>query len=342
LTQNNQSHSGIRTTGWLTQILITIKTEVTMKKKLSVMPLVCLCVVLFMQCSNDALFTDDQVCEFKAGKGGGGSHTEAAGNNLSFPVIAADGYSISSVNASFTVPYTGPYDGLTAEEIAYLEANGPWFAQKVDGNQWQAEYFSGNAPVDVTFIDWGDVIESSNPVVGRPFRLETTLYKDVSDDPMDGYTMALLANPSSPDEIQGTNTLIYPGNWATVVSSSPALVIQYLNEGAIPVWSPEEGMWTGEGVSEPVRFSFAPELNVGGKYIYGASQGGWRPTSTGTYRLTFFMSDATNISLVSAVIGNYSGNEAGVWGTPETKASEPVVDVVNNLSFVDVTVVRRR
>ena len=48
---------------------------------------------------------------------------------------------------------------------------------------------------------------------------------------MTGYTMAMLGNPSSPDEIQGTNaTQLYEGTSATVISSKPKLVIQALGD----------------------------------------------------------------------------------------------------------------
>ncbi len=314
-----------------------------MVRKVFVMPLLLIGMAFFMQCSNDSLFDESTILELKAGKGpGGGGHTEPVGNNLSFPAILLDEFSISSVTPSFTVLYTGPYTGLTEEELAIV-STGDWYAQKVEGNVWQAGYFNGNAPVSVTFIDWGDVIESSNPVIGRPFRLETTLYVDVSDNPMTGYTMALLAYPSSPDETQGTNTSTYEGNWATVASQSPTLIIQYLDEGAVPVWSADDNHWTGTGVNVPLaNFNFAPELNVGGKYIYGASTGGWRPTQTGTYRLTFFMRDQSNIDLSGAAIGNYSGNTPAEYGRPTYSAATPVVDADNNLSYVDVTVVTKR
>ena len=333
----------------LLNLILTIKAEVVMVKKILAIPLLCLSMVFLMQCSNEELFTESTDVVILAGKGpggggggGGGGHTEPVGNNLSFPVFALDGITISSVIESFTVPYTGPYTGLTDEELAIV-TDGDWYAQKVAGNVWQAEYFNGDAPVNVAFIDWGDVIESSNPVIGRPFRLETTLYVDISDEPMSGYTMALLAYPSSPDETQGTNTVKYDGNWATIASSSPTLIIQYLENGAVPTWSAESGQWTGTGVNAPLpNFTFAPELNVGGKYIYGASTGGWRPTQAGTYRLTFFMRGTTNVNLSLASIGNYAGNVAGVIGTPTYSAATPVVDAVNNLSYVDVTVVSKR
>ena len=314
-----------------------------MTKRVLAMPLMIIGMAFFMQCSDEIFLSEKIDVIAEASKAEGSGHVEPAGNNLSFPVFAIDGYAISAVQENLTVEYSGPYDGLTAEELLYLEANGPWYAQKVVGNVWQAEFSNANEPLEVTFIDWGDVIESVNPVVGRPFRLETTMYVDISDDPMNGYTMAMLAFPSSPKEAQGTNGVLYDANWATVVSSSPTLIIQRLMPEALPNWNSEAGMWTGEGVLAPLaNFMFAPELNVGGKYIYGASTGGWRPTIDGTYRLTFFMRGTTNISVVNAVIGNYSGNTADQWGLPENRAATAVVDPVNNLSYVDVTVVRKR
>ena len=33
----------------------------------------------------------------------------------------------------------------------------------------------------MTYVDWGDNIESNNPKVGAPTRLEVALYKDADD-----------------------------------------------------------------------------------------------------------------------------------------------------------------
>ena len=43
-----------------------------------------------------------------------------------------------------------------------------------------------------------------------------------------------------------------------------------------------------------IPVSFAPELNVGGKYIFGASEGGWKPASLGWFRITFYLSKGSN------------------------------------------------
>ena len=165
---------------------------------------------------------------------------EETGNNLSFPVIAVDGFIITPLlESSFTVPYAGDYFGLTDEEIAALNTAGPWYPQKTVGNEWQAE-FARQGTEDVTYIDWGDNIESVNPKIRRPFRLEVTLYKPL-ETPMDAYTMAVLEYPSSANELQGTNTITYQSSYATVVSTRPRLVIQYLGNSV-----PTDLTWVGD------------------------------------------------------------------------------------------------
>ena len=322
-----------------------------MFKKMLTIPILCISMVFFVQCSKDLSDQDTNNYSVKKGPGGGGSGggsggggEESATNNLSFPAFAMDAFAITPMpNPTFTVPYTGPYTGLSAEELAALEGY-TWYAQKVTGNKWQAAFSQMNAPSEVTFIDWGDVLESVNPKINRPTRIEVTLYKDISAAPMAGYTMALLANPSSKNEVQGTNAEIYQGIWATLVSAKPKLVVQLLgNPNIVPTWDGTQ--WIGEGVGTPATgFGFAPELNVGGKYIFGASTGGWKPTVLGVYRITFYIPEnGSNIDIADAtIIANYPGNEPLPVITPlegETGAAIPVVRGDLNLTYVDVTVV---
>jgi len=281
-------------------------------------------------------------------KGGGGGHTETAGNNLSFPVIAADGASPAAVTESLTVPYTGPYDGLTAEEIAALEATGPWYAQKTEGNVWAADFevAAATETVVVYGVDWGDNIESVSPTVGRPYRLETALFADCTAAPMSGYTMAMLANPSSPDEVQGTDGGRYDSNYATITSSMPGLRIQRIEglDATTLVWSDTLSYWTtqaGAVAGTTTTISFAPELNVGGKYIFGASTGGWKPTELGTYRLTFYIPAGSQITMATTTtLGNLSD---GVWvpGDAGEGGAVPIVDTGKNLTYVDVEVITK-
>lgn len=308
-----------------------------MIKKLLFLPLLGLSLVLLVQCSDDPVYSEaeDQVTmSAKKGPNGGGNHEETAGNNLSFPVIAVDGFGISPVTNSFTVPYTGAYTGLTDEEIAELESSGPWYPQKTEGNVWQAGYIN-NGSEDVTYIDWGDNIESVYPKIRTPFRLEVTLYKTLVT-PMSVYTMAVLEYPSSSSELQGTNTNTDDSYFATIISTKPKLVIQYLGTSKPTdlTWSVYQ--WTSSSPLFPVDVTFLPELNVGGKYIYGASSGGWKPTSLGYYRITFYIPTSSGIDFTSTTtVANFSD---GFTGTGEGTAATPIVDDVNNLTYVDVEV----
>ena len=87
--------------------------------------------------------------------------------------------------------------------------------------------------------------------------------------------------------------------------------------------------------------SFAPELNVGGKYIFGASEGAWKPASLGWFRITFYLSKGSDgspsgVNLALATIASYSD---GFAGTAEGTAATPQIVGDNNLTYVDVYVI---
>lgn len=301
-----------------------------MSKKNLLLALLGVSFVFLVKCSKDLTYPEIKIITAVDVKG---KPAVELTNNLSFPAIALDGFSITPLlTQGFAVPYLGNYPGLTTEEITYLQANGPWYPQKKTGNFWQAEY-SNKGNEDITYIDWGDNIESVYPKIRSPFRLEVTLYKALLS-PMIAYTMAVLEYPSSANELQGTNTTTYQSNYASVVSAKPKLVIQYLGQTRPTdlVWSVNQ--WTSSSSTlTNVAVSFAPELNVGGKYIFGASAGGWKPTSLGWYRVTFYIPSGSGVNLTSATVANFSNN----FATPaEGTAATPVLDPVNNLTYVDL------
>lgn len=286
------------------------------------------------------------------GTGGGGGHTETAGNNLSVPAIFADGSTLSlqgtKLQASVTVPWP-------------TQVNGYWaYAQKVEGNVWQADNVAASVgtPVNVNEIDWGDMLESSPLKVGTPIRIELALYK--TDVPMLGFAMVMLANPSSPDEVQGVisttqgsatapviaSQLVSTLGEATIYTTKGKLVVQKLvglREDVL------EGdlLWDGtkwidanatdpSGVGAPQTLTFGGEINVGGKVIYGLSKGGWKASQAGDYRITFYLgsSDVKITALTAirvAVEETVVAAEEGVGATAKT-------DPVNNLTYIDVRV----
>ncbi len=268
------------------------------------------------------------------GGGNGGGHTETAVNNLSFPALLADGFALAPITESLTMPFTVDAIncvGLTAEEIADLLETGPWYAQKVEGNVWQGEYatYSGTP---VTFIDWGDAMESVNPKLRRPYRVEFGVYVELTT-PMSAYTMSLLAYPSSPDETQGTNGTRYDCGYATIASPLGKCVIQRYEPGATLTWNATLGQWDGAYAPE-TGFGFAQELNVGGKYIFGASTGGWKPTVVGEYRITFYFEPGSVVNLAGAQPGDYNDGTPIIPKIGENNTA--VVDDVNNLTYMDV------
>jgi hypothetical protein len=275
------------------------------------------------------------------GHGTGGEEGEepVQGNNLSFPAIATDGYVITPIaSSSFTTAYEGPYVGLSEDELAVLDGY-TWYAQKTEGNTWQADYVTATSgtPIAIYGIDWGDNIESVNPIVGNPFRIEVGLYQK-NESTMLGYKMALLANPSSPDEVQGTDGSVYDSELAAVVSGKADLVIQNITNICTQdlEWSGDSWMLHGVSLDQD-SVMFAAELNVGGKYVYGASQGGWRPLSEGAYRITMYLPDS-DISLTNAIIGNYNDwlDSAASTEEEESGVATPTIDTLHNLTYIDV------
>ena len=109
--------------------------------------------------------------------------------NLSFPIMWTSTDSLSLLlldpyilkTESITKVYTGTYPGMTEEEIAYLEANEPWYPQPpyANENTWVAEYLISDAMHEIHFIDWGNPMENIVPRVGQRFPVEMALYERV-------------------------------------------------------------------------------------------------------------------------------------------------------------------
>ena len=148
------------------------------------------------------------------GHGGGGGGEETASNNLSQPVIFTEGVALTLSGSPNTFSFETPYDLDGDGQITDADRiNGYYlFAQKTNGNLWQAD--SLLIPLDdlnttnlfVSTIDWGDSIEGGKPIaIDRPTRIEVSFYKNLSaplsgdvalDPTMTAYPMQLLANPS--------------------------------------------------------------------------------------------------------------------------------------------------
>lgn len=285
------------------------------------------------------------------GGGGGGGHTETAGNNLSVPAIWVDGAGLTlpgtMLQASVTVPWPTQVNGYYA------------YAQKVEGNVWQAQNVVApvGTPVNVNEIDWGDMLESSPLKVGTPIRIELALYK--TDVAMLTYDMVMLANPSSPDEVQGTismsqgsptspvSNLVTKLGEATIHTPKGKLVVQKLI-GLREDVAEGDLFWDGvkwvdasaidpSGVEAPQVPSFGAEINVGGKVIYGLSKGGWKASQAGDYRITFYLGNSdAKITALTAI--RLPVEEEIVVAAEEVAGATAVRDPINNLTYIDIRV----
>lgn len=283
-------------------------------------------------------------------------------NNLSFPVIWADSNgpaltlrSVPGTNPSDVLPQalvTEPWSTMVGSQYAY--------AQGVAGNAWQAEnraLLSGEVAA-ISEIDWGDMLESAPIKLGSPVRIEVTMY--LSSVVMTGFEMSLLANASSPEEVQGTLSSLRASpaapvdesglsktyGEATVYSPAAKLVIQKL-VGVRETVQPGDLAWNGtywvdNNPDDPSDIGlpdqsvkFGGEINVGGKVLYGLSEGGWRPKEAGDYRLTFYLPMTSQ--------AQFDGN-TGIRVSTETEGGETgggtgaVVDPSHNLTYIDVRV----
>ena len=159
---------------------------------------------------------------------------------------------------------------------------------------------------------------------------------------MTGYTMTLLANPSDPDEIQGTNAdaEYTDGLYASIASGKAKLVIQKWNKESTEPTDWLGSSWAGATI-EAENLRFAVELNVAGKLIYGSAGGGWAPTKTGKYRITFYLPDDSDVLISSDTYFADCGDKgAPVIKEPNDvdEGGTPIINLSFNLTYVDVTV----
>jgi hypothetical protein len=120
----------------------------------------------------------------------GGEEEEGVGNNLSFPVIWADGDDALSLR--------GTMGKETFMGHFYDRGGEQWFVQKDEHNEWQAyngppKAFDLPDQVVVSYVDWGDNLEAKQWGTNAMVRVEARLYKTLPyDSKYLGYTMESL------------------------------------------------------------------------------------------------------------------------------------------------------
>jgi hypothetical protein len=292
------------------------------------MPMVCIAVGVALtawSCREMDMNTEpSQLARGGGGGGGGRPGGESLGNNLSFPVIFADGVE-KVLRGTFGTPdYRGEdlwyfWDGGLCKAVVVGDCPDPLpegsyavYQQQGESN-WRAESLTLTPGTDpalyVNWIDWGDNLESVPWYLNSKVRTEVVLIQDLLT-PMLAFEMAWIEGLGI-NELWGTTTIQDPAfAQATVYSHCARLYIQrlYVSRDAIPEgalgWEPGIG-WIeldpeGEDligepfVNKPVwsggdgRGYYSAEINVKGKIIYGYN---WdvkkENEGDGHYRITF-------------------------------------------------------
>jgi fibronectin type 3 domain-containing protein len=256
------------------------------------------------------------------GSGGGGETTGSFGNNLSFPVVFADGYGIAGAKISGTWPGIGPFATLPTfdfntglrplstevlTEFPYYQSStavaiaGVTYYPQATASTWQAEWRNNAAGSQLeVIVDWGDALLSKSYTASSQVRIETVLKQDATiagvTDTMTAYTMKLLSG-SQTTELQGTDKSTYASATRNVFAINARLKIEKIStDGSPDVIIVDKAVYEGwgtssEGGGSSTTKAYAAELNVGGSLVYGynfsLSSVTGVPNKTGQYRITF-------------------------------------------------------
>jgi len=288
--------------------------------------------------------------------GGGGSGDEGFGNNLSYPLLFADGYGITGMPIDGTVdPWLDFATGLrpTATDIVVpfpyfdpttaYDLNGTLYYEQKSANTWQAAWFDGSSATQDVIVDWGDNLTSVSFTTNSVIRVETTLYQDATivppTDVLTGYQMALLYGAGI-TEMQGTDAVTYVADTRHVYAVNGRLTIEKLvgPGGAVDptVDGFDAATYERYGLDGPG--GFGAEINVGGKLVYGyvwmLSQ--WEipePDKLGWWRITFSLDPQATFGTPAVTVDN---NVRIVALDPsETVAT---LDVPGNQTWIEIEV----
>lgn len=219
---------------------------------------------------------------------------EGLGNNLSYPVVFADGYGMSGLLLGDAEPPWLEFNtGLrpSATEVTsdtvypifdpttvYLIGDTEYYEQKTIST-WQASWVNGFEEEGINVrADWGDNIWAQHFTTNSVIRIENILFQTPGadpesaeySDPTTAYEMELLYG-SGTTEQQGTNTLTYAPPTRHIFSILGRLRIEkLLSEDGEPdatVPAIDKSVWESFGSDGPG--GYGAEVNVGGKVVYG-------------------------------------------------------------------------
>jgi len=281
--------------------------------------------------------------------GGSGGGEEGVGNNLSWPVIFADGHGMTGLpvtvdaglrpTAAEGITVTGLPFFAPGNVADYNQGGTDYFMQK-GANTWQAEWLDGSAALQSAEVKWGDNLTHHTFSTHGMIRVETSL-SAIAATEMTGYTMTHLYG-RGPTEMQGTDgsTAAYTPALYTVTAR---LRIEKLdNETMEPVYLAFDGS-VADGLQSEGPGSYGAEVNVGGKVVYGFNlrvKDLGIPTGIdkyGWWRLTFSLDESASVGGASVPRGLSLDRLGGAESeTEEELTYTPTLDTAGQRSVLEI------
>lgn len=270
---------------------------------------------------------------------------EEGNNNLSWPVIFADGVTTTGAAVGTDAGLRPlPDEGITVDALPFWYTGnvkdwlGTHYLQGTD-NTWRAEWLDGSQMAQIgADVYWGDNLTHRPNNTHSQMHIEVGLLaRDVA--PMQGFNMFSLSG-SGPTEIQGTDGTI--GSFQPMVFTAHArLIIEKIDaQGGNPLFTVvDQAVAAGFGQDGPGFYH--AELNRAGKIVYGYNflvkdlvvpDG---QTKYGWYRFTFLLDDqvtvgGTPLQRRVAMMGLRTSTEE------EPPLYSPQLDSNGRRTFVDI------
>ncbi len=230
------------------------------------------------------------------------------GNNLSTPLIFADGYGLGGLPISgiwgidvASVDYNTGLRPLaetlpsTQSTLPYLSStdtyllDGVTYYKQGTASTWQAQWANGAGTVQHVVATWGDNLSSQKLTSTSTIRVEIALNETLpAGTTMSGYNMKSLYGTQL-DEVQGTDGTPYDSTTAAVFAANAHLRIDKLDgSGNVVYTAYNSALWGGDGPG-----NLAGEVTVSGGFTYGyvlQMKNLSLPsdvTAAGTWRITF-------------------------------------------------------
>lgn len=352
-----------------------------------------------------AFLAGSQNLSFGQGKGpGGGGHVETTGNNLSYPASFTGtapvlrglpgqftlggafgqawsyGCALEETVGTTTYANTSCVTADASGALVYLpkeqcaQCAGATieriYWQKTTASTWQAGSEQNTGSKAVSYVNWGDNLETGQWSDRSVIRVETTPFFDLGAPSVvfRGFQMWHVAG-QGPSEMWGLratdadtpSAYVYDSQYTIIHTTNARLNLTRLGPvggagcpatppSVIPLWS--NGAWTGEGLCTVADLVYTPELNIGGKWVFGYNWqlrnqplSGCLSDKSGWWRLTFYAPDV-NFNTTTPIVTTEPPGQPTYAVAPtsaipplaETALYKATVDKANNLTYIDICI----